>query len=98
MEINFFAPVAHILAVLPAMRAQGGGTIVMVSSIAGRVAFPGQGHYAASKHALEAASEILAQEVGAAADEIVWFSNVTVALNAVARSLRVSHARRAGTR
>ncbi|MFK0224605.1 SDR family oxidoreductase [Streptomyces sp. NPDC090303] len=47
---------------LPLMRAQGQGHIVNVSSIVGRMAFPGLGAYVAAKHALEGMSETLAVE------------------------------------
>jgi len=64
-ETNFFGAVAVTRAILPQMRRQGFGHIVMVSSVSGRSAFPGVSSYAASKFALEGWSETLRYELKA---------------------------------
>ncbi len=63
METNYFGAVRCVKQVLPAMRKRGSGIIINVTSIAGRVAFSASSAYAASKFALEAFTESLAQEV-----------------------------------
>jgi len=63
LETNVMGPLRTMRAVLPAWSERGSGVIVNVSSIAGRVAPPYSGAYAASKHALEALTESLHFEV-----------------------------------
>jgi NAD(P)-dependent dehydrogenase (short-subunit alcohol dehydrogenase family) len=63
IEINLFGTLALTRAVLPAMRRQGDGHILQMSSMGGRCAFAGLGAYHASKWGLEGASIALAQEV-----------------------------------
>jgi NAD(P)-dependent dehydrogenase (short-subunit alcohol dehydrogenase family) len=63
-ETNVFGLAALIRAVLPGMRARRRGNIVNISSVAGFIGFPGSGHYAATKHAVEGLSDALAKEVG----------------------------------
>ena len=62
-ETNVFGLVALTQLVLPGMRAQRWGKIVNVSSMGGRLTFPGGGYYHATKHAVEAISDALRFEV-----------------------------------
>lgn len=71
-EVNIFGYARFMQAVLPCMRKQKSGCIVNISSILGKIALPGFGWYAASKHAVEALSESLRGEVkGSGIDVIV---------------------------
>jgi NAD(P)-dependent dehydrogenase (short-subunit alcohol dehydrogenase family) len=64
-ETNFFGATAVTRAILPQMRRQGFGHVVMVSSISGRTGFPGVSSYVASKFALEGWTETLRLEMAA---------------------------------
>jgi len=63
MDTNFTGFVRVTRAVLPFMRAQGGGKIINISSIGGMIGLPFQGLYSAAKFAIEGYSEVLAMEV-----------------------------------
>jgi NAD(P)-dependent dehydrogenase (short-subunit alcohol dehydrogenase family) len=62
-EVNVFGPHRLARAVLPHMRQRQTGTIVNVSSVAGRFATPGSGVYAGSKFAMEGVTDALRPEV-----------------------------------
>ncbi|HEX8088296.1 MAG TPA: SDR family NAD(P)-dependent oxidoreductase [Blastocatellia bacterium] len=62
-ETNLFSLIALTQLVIPVMREQGGGRIVNISSVAGRVARPLSSIYDATKHALEAISDGLRGEL-----------------------------------
>jgi NAD(P)-dependent dehydrogenase (short-subunit alcohol dehydrogenase family) len=62
-ETNFWGSVRVVQEVLPSMRRQRGGRVVLVSSIGGIVGIPFQAFYSASKFAMEGYGEALAYEV-----------------------------------
>jgi NAD(P)-dependent dehydrogenase (short-subunit alcohol dehydrogenase family) len=71
-ETNVFGPLRLSQLVLPGMRSQRWGKIVNISSMGGKLTFPGGGLYHATKYALEAISDALRFEVrGFGVDVIV---------------------------
>jgi NAD(P)-dependent dehydrogenase (short-subunit alcohol dehydrogenase family) len=62
-ETNVFGLLRMCQLALPGMRRQGWGRIVNVSSMGGRLTFPGGGAYHATKHAVEALSDAMRYEV-----------------------------------
>lgn len=62
MDTNYFGVIRCIKAILPHMRKRQSGCIINVASVAGHIANSPLAAYAASKFALEALSEALAQE------------------------------------
>src|SRR3954454_9253201 len=62
-ETNVFGALRLTQLVLPGMRAKGAGKVVMISSMGGRLTFPGGGAYHATKYAIEAMSDALRIEV-----------------------------------
>ena len=70
-ETNVFGLSRMCQLVLPGMRGQGFGRIVNLSSMGGRLTFPGGGYYHATKHAVEAISDALRFEVRGFGVEVV---------------------------
>lgn len=62
-DVNAAGPLRMAQAVIPAMRAQGGGSIVNVSTLATRKPMPGEGGYAMAKSALNQLTRQLAVEL-----------------------------------
>lgn len=93
-ETNFFGHLAMTKAVLPQMRKQRSGHIIMLSSMAGLIAQPLISTYCATKHALEGWSEALRIETHSLGIRVVlvepgafetdiWEKNVVMAKHAV---------------
>jgi len=62
-DTNVFGVLATLRAALPALRAQRGGRVVLVGSLAGRAPIPFQAHYSASKAAVESIAFALHNEL-----------------------------------
>ena len=64
LDVNLFGSLRLAQLVLPHMKRQGGGSIVMVNTMSMRIIEPNVGGYASSKAALMTATQTLAKEVG----------------------------------
>jgi NADP-dependent 3-hydroxy acid dehydrogenase YdfG len=85
IDINIKGVLAGTRAVLPGMLARGRGTVINVSSVAGRKTFPNHAAYVATKFAVHALSENLREEVASSGVRVV-----TIAPGAVETEL-LSH-------
>jgi short-subunit dehydrogenase len=70
-ETNVFGLIRMCQLVLPGMRKEGSGRIVNLSSMGGKLTFPGGGIYHATKHAVEALSDALRFEVSGFGVDVV---------------------------
>src|SRR5438067_8347365 len=77
MRLHFWAPFILQLLIVPQMRAKGGGRIVNISSIGGRIAVPHMASYCASKFALAGFSDAIRAEL---ARDKVYVTTVTPGL------------------
>jgi NAD(P)-dependent dehydrogenase (short-subunit alcohol dehydrogenase family) len=89
-DTNFFGAAALTRALLPRMRAQGFGHIVMVSSVSGRSGFPGVASYVASKFALEGWAETLRFELKVFGIHVVIVEPGSFATDIWTRNAKVS--------
>jgi short-subunit dehydrogenase len=77
MRVHFWAPYILYLLVVPQMRTKGGGRIVNISSIGGRIGFPHLASYCASKFALAGFSDASRSEL---ARDNIYVTTVTPGL------------------
>jgi NAD(P)-dependent dehydrogenase (short-subunit alcohol dehydrogenase family) len=87
-ETNFWGCVRAVQAVLPHMRRQQGGRIVLISSLGGAVGLPFQAYYSASKFALEGFAEALAYEVAPFGIHVTLVEPGNIATNATANRVQ----------
>ena len=100
-ETNVFGPLALCRLVLPGMREQGWGKIVQLSSMGGKLTFPGGGLYHATKHAIEAISDALRFEVKSFGVDVIVIEPGLIASgfsDAVVRGLDAASAAEGPTR
>jgi len=99
LELNLVAPLATMQAVLPAMRAQGAGAIVNVSSGTTFADVPGTAGYVASKIALERLSAIARVELegtGVVVQTLIPFATSTEFMTSIRAGRAEAEAMTAG--
>jgi NAD(P)-dependent dehydrogenase (short-subunit alcohol dehydrogenase family) len=89
-ETNFFGTASVTRALLPIFKRQRFGHIMMVSSVVGRIGYPGAGSYSASKFALEGWSETLRMELKASGIHVVLLEPGTFETDIWTRNAMIS--------
>lgn len=88
LDTNFLGTVRMTQAVLPLMRAQGGGRVINISSLGGQIGLPMNSAYAASKFAIEGFSESLRLELLPARIFVSLVEPPAVATDTLEQSIR----------
>jgi short-subunit dehydrogenase len=70
-DTNLFGTIECMQVVIPVMKSQSGGAIINISSVAGHVALPYMGAYAATKHALNAISQSARLELESSGIDVI---------------------------
>jgi NAD(P)-dependent dehydrogenase (short-subunit alcohol dehydrogenase family) len=89
-ETNFLGTASVTRALLPIFKRQRFGHIMMVSSVVGRIGYPGAGSYSASKFALEGWSETLRMELKARGIHVVLLEPGTFETDIWTRNAMIS--------
>jgi len=92
-EVNVFGQLAMLRAVLPFMRKRRAGHVVNITSVSGLATWAGTGVYCASKFALEAIGQTLAQEVAELGIKVTNVAPGGMRTDYAGRSLVASQAR-----
>ena len=95
-ETNLFGAVECMQVVVPVFKAQGGGTIINISSIVGHLPLPHMSAYCASKHALNAFSEAARLELEPSGIRVISVCPGRVRTNFGANTVRGSDGKRPG--
>ena len=90
-ETNFFGALEVTRNVLPFMRQRRSGWIVNISALGGLVANGGLGYYCASKHAMEAVSEAVAEEVAPLGIKVLIVEPGQFRTDAMAKRFEADH-------
>jgi len=95
-ETNFFGAIECMQVIVPVFKAQGGGTIINISSIVGHLPVPHMSAYCASKHALNAISEAARLELEPMGIRVISVCPGRIRTNFGANTVRGSEGKRLG--
>ncbi|PYY04897.1 MAG: hypothetical protein DMG64_04120 [Acidobacteria bacterium] len=95
-ETNLFGAIECMQLVAPILKAEGGGTIINISSIVGHLPVPHMSAYCASKHALNAVSEAARLELEPSGIRVISVCPGRIRTNFGANTVRGSEGKRLG--